>query len=96
MQKSTACRITVQRSKCMLLGLLRNYSNLFNLYNVAELFSDRVLLRKKKKYALICIHVLHKTQNLVISCFLRGLQRNVPKCVMHTCAVNYFANLTFS
>ena len=52
--------------------LLRNYSNSFNLYNVAELSRNRIVrkgvqVKTENKNAPSCANVLHKTLNLIIS-----------------------------
>ena len=62
--------------KFELLVLLRDYSNSFNFYNVAELSSNKtsrnvvqVETEMKKFIVVYPCHVLHKTLNLIISRF---------------------------
>ena len=61
-----------RRLKLTLLVLLRDYSNSFNLYNVAELSSHRtsgndVQAEAENENLLSCPNILHKTLNLIIS-----------------------------
>ena len=72
---------------------LRDYSNSFNLFNVAELFSNRtggnglLVSTENEKFTVMHSQVLHKTLNLVISSFIFFfifvvvLPRTAKKCI---------------
>ena len=69
--------------------LLRDYFNLLNFAKMANYPGTKLVgvehkLRRKIKNSPPCVHVLHKTLNVVISrCCFGGRQRNVPKCKTH-------------
>ena len=54
-------------------------------YSGTKLEGAAYKLRKEMKNSPSCVHVLHKTLNVVISrcCFAEDRKRNVPKCKTH-------------
>ena len=79
-------------------GLLRDYFNSLNFYKMANYPETKLVgvayeLRNKMKNSLSCVHVLHKTLNVVISrcCFAED-GKEMYQNVKRTCRTIVFAH----
>ena len=77
--------------------LLRNYFNSFKLFRNGELVRNQIgrggvqVKKENKKFTVLCVHVLHKTLNLVISrcCFAED-DKEVYQNFKRTCRTIVF------
>ena len=68
----------------MIISSCSTFTKMAN-YPGTKLVGVAYKLRKKMKNSPLCVDVLHKTLNVVIShrCFAEDGKENVPKCKMH-------------